>query len=90
MEKKISFSQFQEIMKQNIGRGLRGIIVFKESNWKQKYSLKSRSYVVSSDAKFWDAEKCGNSLFGSALDGSDNAVRLEKYAWEIEYCYIPE
>jgi hypothetical protein len=63
----------------------------------KQYTLEERSYKVSSDAKWFDNNKNGMSLFGDCLDGKDNGVRLDHYMrltpeegkrWEVEYCYI--
>ena len=41
----------------------------------------------------------GYSIYGSALDGTDNGVRLEQYmwaekggenGWKVDYCYMLE
>lgn len=68
------------------------VIVFSNDSWSRDYSLDSRSYEISSDNKYFDANMGGNSLYGNALDGSDNFVRLDHYlgTWTIEYCYITE
>ena len=72
-----------------------GYIVFSQDSFTKEYSLESRTYRTSSEYKFFDAEKIGNSLFGSSLDGTDNAVRLDWYLladhpWKVEYCYFNE
>ena len=66
-----------------------GVIVYKEDNWKTKYSLESRSYQVSNANKMFRLA-CSNSLFGYNLDGTDIGVRLDLYDWEIDYCYMEE
>ena len=71
-----------------------GVVVFKEENWPDKdYSLDARSYMVSSDAKYFDCDMCGSSIFSSSLDGEDRCMRLDymlfgDHAWKIDYCYI--
>lgn len=71
---------------------IEGVVVFKESNWKTKYSETSRSYLVQSDNKYFLPAMAGNSIFASCLDGTDESLRLDYYLdrWEIEYCYIKE
>ena len=66
---------------------LRFVVVFKESNWKEKYSLESRSYSFRSDEKYFLPDMIGKSWYGDALDGSDDGVRLDWYNWEPEYYY---
>lgn len=71
----------------------KAIIVFTEDTWTTKYLLESRSYEVSSDAKYFNPNMIGNSLFGDALDSTDDGVRLDHYmyeGWKIDYCYIVE
>lgn len=68
------------------------VIVFTEDSWSRVYSLESRSYKVHCNAKYFDANMIGSSLFGDALDGTDDGVRLDKYMaydnWKVDYCYI--
>lgn len=64
-----------------------GVIVFKASNWKEPYSLESRSYRVSSANKGF--RSCaGSSIYGFNLDGTDSFVRLDWYDWDVDYCYL--
>ena len=52
-----------------------------------------RSYQISSDAKYFDGNMSGNSLFGNCLDGKDLGVRLDYYmysGWKVDFCYITE
>lgn len=66
-----------------------GVVVYKESNWKQKYSLAARSYVISSDNKFFIPDQIGSSIFANSLDMSDIGVRLDLYRdWQVDYCYM--
>lgn len=78
---------------------IKGVIVFTEDSFNKLYSLESRSYVVSSDNKAWIPGMGGYSIFGSALDGTDNGIRLEQYmwaekggenGWKVDYCYMLE
>ena len=71
------------------------VIVFTENSFTKPYTEEQRSYKVSSDAKYFDYSKIGNSLFGDCLDGTDNGARLdfymhhhEKEKWIVEYCYL--
>lgn len=82
-----------------VERKLVGVIVFKESSFDKEYPLESRSYRVSNNNKAWIAGMGGYSIYGSALDGSDPCVRLERYmraekggenGWEVDYCYLLE
>lgn len=66
-----------------------GVIVYKSSNWKEQYSLESRSYRVSNANKMFRLA-CSNSLFGNSIDGTDTGVRLDWYNWEVDYCYMEE
>lgn len=74
-----------------------GYIVFTTNSFSKEYPLESRTYVVSSDNKAYQAGKKGYSIYGSCLDGTDSYVRLDWYmqeekgpkeGWRVEYCYI--
>lgn len=69
-----------------------GVVVFSKDNWSVEYSLESRSYKVSSECRRFRAGAISNSVFGDALDGSDNGVRLDLYiaefGWKVEDCYM--
>jgi len=76
---------------------LTGYIVISPASFEKEYSLKSRTYVVSSDNKAYRPNMGGYSIFASSLDGSDPCVRLEQYmssergdpnGWQIERCYM--
>lgn len=90
--KKLTYSEFCEIMSENCysKEPLKGVIVYSQDSFKTEYSLESRSYLVHSDAKYFNCDMGGNSLFGSALDGSDDNVRLDWVNWKIDYCYLLE
>lgn len=101
--KKISFGELRDrFHKHNEENGInsqfsdknaiKGVIVFKESNWRKKYNEESRSYQVRSDNKYFLPTMGGNSLFASCLDGTDECLRLDYYfgRWEVEYCYIKD
>lgn len=67
---------------------LKGVIVYKQSNFDKPYSEESRSYEVSNNSRAFQHGKISNSLFGSSLDGTDMGVRLDWYKWEVDYCYM--
>lgn len=78
---------------------LTGFIVFTEDSFKAPYSLEARTYCVSSDNKAYIPNMGGYSIYGSAMDGSDQLVRLEGYmaaekggkdGWKVDYCYLEE
>ena len=73
----------------------KAVIVFSKDSFKEEHTEKERSYTISSDAKYFDSSKIGNSLFGDCIDGNDNGVRLDfyihaegKWRWKIDYCYL--
>ena len=76
------------------GRTVEGYITFAPESYKQPYPLQARTYLVSSDNKRFKKGMSGNSIFGSALDESDNGVRLDLYmqdtgntdGWVVEDC----
>lgn len=94
---RMTFSDFRSFMVRHNERVnakvISGIIVFTEDSFGEPYTLESRSYVVNSDNKMFRPKCCGNSLFGSALDGSDCGVKLSEYmrgadGWKVDYCYL--
>lgn len=99
--KHFSYKDFKDIMTRYHKTNkpdIRGVIVFSKDSFDDDYSLDSRSYSVSSNNKMF-GNYGGYSLFGSALDGSDNGVRLEAYmqeegggarGWKVDYCYFPD
>lgn len=96
----LSYKEFKNIMMKYHSTNapdIEGVIVFSEDSFDEQCSLDGRSYSVSSSNKIF-GNYGGYSLFGSALDGSDNNVRLEEYmqdehggvnGWKIDYCYFP-
>lgn len=82
------FNQEHENATQFSETSITGVIVFKASNWKEPYSLESRSYRVSSANKRFLYRCSGNSIYASNLDGTDQCVRLDWYNWEVDYCYL--
>lgn len=67
---------------------LEAVIVFKASNWKKPYDIRSRSYRVTNACRHFQEGKISNQLPGDCLDGTDQGVRLDWYHWEVEYCYM--
>ena len=104
--KKLSYNEFVKVMQEHNSKtkgdykqAIKGVIVFTEDSFNNIYSLESRSYEVSSYNKAWIAGMGGYSISGSALDGSDDGVRLEMYmqaehggdnGWKVDYCYLLE
>lgn len=79
------------------GEHLTGYVVFTEDSFDKPYSLAARTYEISSYNKAFMPNMGGYSIFGSALDGSDNHVRLDEYmadekggkdGWKVEKCYM--
>ena len=66
------------------------LITYSQSNFNKEYSELSRTYLVSSDNKYFQSGKISNSLFGSCIDGTDIGVRLDTYNWKIEKVIILE
>lgn len=72
---------------------LKCVVVFKDiESWGKKYPLKEKSYAFRSDEKYFLPSMGGNSIFASALAGTDRGIRLDWYLgeWKIDYCYIIE
>lgn len=74
----------------------KAVIVFTEDSFNKFFTEEERSYEITSDNKYFNADMNGTSLFGNCLDGKDDGVRLdiymslpeEKERWEVECCYI--
>lgn len=88
---------FEELLKLAKGKQWsKAVIVFTKGSFNKPYSEEQRSYKIYSDAKIFNSEMIGTSLFGDCLDGTDQGVRLDIYMkepknrWEIDYCYILE
>ena len=62
------FNAENEVTVQGSGKEIRGVVVFKQSNFTKEYSLEARSYVISSDNKAFIPGQCGYSIFGFALE----------------------
>lgn len=91
--KKMTFAE----LRNSVDKWSNAVVVFKPESFSREFSELARSYQISSDAKYFNPNMGGNSLFGNCLDGTDNGVRLDWYmhrlpnegtAWAIEYCYI--
>lgn len=71
---------------------LSAIVVMTEDSFTELYSERSRSYrITSSNGKLFFDGMCGNSVWGSCLDGTDQNIRLDYYIghpWKVERCYI--
>lgn len=76
---------------------LTGYIVFKQSSFTQPYTLRQRTYAISSGNKAFMPKQGGYSIFASCMDGTDHGVRLEQYmnqehggkdGWEVDYCVL--
>lgn len=81
------------------GEHLVGYVVFTADSFDKPYDERSRTYCISSDNKAFQPNMGGYSIYGSALDGSDPMVRLERYmaaehggekGWKVERCYVME
>lgn len=76
------------------GRTIEGYITFTAQSFEQAYPLQARTYLVSSNNKRFKTGMTSNSIFASALDGSDDGVRLDLYmqntgnagGWVVEDC----
>lgn len=89
--------KFQEA--ERSGRHKTGYIVFTKDSFTEEYPPESRTYEVSSQNKAFMPNMGGYSIFGSAIDGSDNHVRLDGYmadekggkdGWKVQCCYLRE
>lgn len=94
--KKITYDELCEIFRKHnevvdesdYKQAIKGVVVFKQSNFDTEYSELSRSYKVSSCNRAFQHGKIANSIFADCLDGTDKGVRLDWYKWEVEYCYL--
>lgn len=69
------------------------VLVFTEDSFEKPFTEIQRSYKISSEDKYFNANMGGNSLYGNCLDGKDLYVRLDQYiysGWKVHYCYITE
>ena len=69
-----------------------GYIVYRKDNWKKPYSLKARTYRVSSASAWFQPDKMGRCLTGDSMDDYDIGARLDVFfgKWKVDYCYIRE
>lgn len=87
-EKVKDWNTLCQIMKQAFEekKDIQGYVIFTEDSFVEVYSKESRTYIFSSNNKFFNTEAMGNSLFAGSLDGTDPCVRLNDYLphWKIE------
>lgn len=79
------------VEKFNENPNLIGVIVFSKKNWKENYSLLSRSYRVYGDSWGFQHDKLGHCIMGFCLDETSLdsfGVRLDYYDWKVDYCYL--
>jgi len=106
--KKISWAELERIMTAHTSKvsycndqnPVKAVVVFdpERSKWQHRnngYSLKARSYEMSSCSKYWHGECGGNSLFALCLDEKEYdsiGIRLDWYLgeWVVDYCYITD
>lgn len=81
------------------GRHVDGYIIFTQDSFTKPYSEESRTYVISSNNKAFQAGMGGYSIFAYCLDGTDPCIRLDYFmeiekggedGWKIERCYFKE
>ena len=98
-ELKAAFREHESNYPQKHNGHLVGCIVFTEDSYDKPYPIGSRTYRVSSDNHAFVPNMGGYSIFGSAIDGSDNHVRLDYYmaaerggpkGWKVDYCYMED
>lgn len=83
---KVTFDYLQK----HCNEWLRAVIVFEDSILKSS-NIEQRSFLVSSDEKFFNPEMIGNSLYATSLDSKTNEiVRIDRlvYSGSIDYCYV--
>lgn len=87
---------FREHEAANPDHHLTGYITFKEESFDKPYTEEQRTYCVSSDNKAFQPDKCGYSIYGACMDGSE-IVRIDltmaeehgsKDGWKVEDCAI--
>ena len=66
------------------------LITYKKENFEKEFDEQSRTYLISSNNRFFQSGKISSSLFGSCIDGTDVGVRLDWYNWKIEKIMILE
>lgn len=97
--KAIFCAQEERNKKEHTDEHIVGYIVFDQRSFTASYSEASRTYAVSSKNKAFIPGMGGYSIYGSAIDGTDDNVRLEAYmkeerggtdGWIVERCYLPK
>ena len=68
----------------------KAVIVYKQSSFNKPYTEQERSYEIYNGQWGLDSSKMGRCIIGNCLDGKDFNIRLDRYCWEIDYCYITE
>ena len=93
----MEYREFTRIMSETDHQIEGYITVANESFAPKSYPWNSRTYLVSSNNKAYQAGKAGYSIFGTSVDMSDVGVRLDLYlknehggnkGWLIEDCGI--
>ena len=88
-----SFNEARTTEQARNGECLKAVVVFKQGDWfKEEYTEEQRSYLFSSENKYFKSYMGGNSLYADCLDGVDRGVRLDWYLgeWVVDYCYLKE
>jgi len=90
-------AHFRAVEKQ--GKHAEGYITFSQESFTTPYPEAQRTYHVWSNNKAYQPGMLGYSIYGSAIDGTDPMVRLERYmrdekggqhGWVVEMCYLFE
>ena len=63
-------------------------IVISADSFDEEYTEAERTYVITSNNNAFRDDKKGDAIIISAVDGTDNDVRLDWYDWEIESAWI--
>lgn len=71
---------------------IKAVVVFTGKGMKPGLTEIERSYIFSSDNKYFLSDQIGNSIFADCLDKTESGVRIDWYIheWEVDYCYIVE
>ena len=100
--KKITFNQLNKLVNQwmeshpnasQFDKAPIAGIVFKSSNWKEDFSLESRTYEAVITQNYWlHNNRRGSSLFATNLDKTNVCINLTHYlgSWKIDYCYLKD
>ena len=96
-KEKISYAEFCKRMEErgkdhhnneDYEDSITGVIVYTKDSFTKPFTVKERSYRVSSYNRCFQSGKIANSMYGDCLDGKDLGVRLDWYNWKVEYCYF--